>query len=400
MAITFKLFDFEVLQLRYVKAAADEIPSFRPDEKAPADIQAMRDLAEAVKTAYKSAEQTLNLADGELDEAQEAAHVLCIQVYAIMKSRFRKDPGSLQAINRLPVQDKTLRETRDRMEAISLLWGKLPNPPGSPNPFNAWDTMGKTEFDAVLASLKTKDEAQPGIVQDLENAQGTFQATLDTVEEFVTAALTQGRNQFAEGTAEREIIDAIPMEPAQSIPLQAVISQATSPAAGQVSLTYGATNATMFDIYQKGPADADFVKIVNDAITKTYSASGLSAGDYQYKVVGENSQGTGAESDVATVTVAPLAPSQPTGLTLDVGPQNAVTASWNPTPGADSYKVFKQEVGSDPDFLLAGTTTDTSLLVASPSSGTTVRVKVRAVAGTGQNQAEGPDSAVVEITVP
>ncbi len=101
-----------------------------------------------------------------------------------------------------------------------------------------------------------------------------------------------------------------------------------------------------------------------------------------------------------TPPAAPPTLGPPQNVQLQIGQQNSVTASWNAVSGATSYKVFKQEVGSDPDFVLVGSTTDTSLFVASPSSGTTVRVKVRAVSGTAPNQTESPDSAVVEVTLP
>ncbi len=93
-------------------------------------------------------------------------------------------------------------------------------------------------------------------------------------------------------------------------------------------------------------------------------------------------------------------PAAPQNVALEVGQQNSVTASWSPVAGANHYIGFKQLVGEDPDFVQLGTTTETTMFVASPSSGQTVRFKVRAVSGTGQQQVEGPDSEVVEVTLP
>jgi hypothetical protein len=39
-------------------------------------------------------------------------------------------------------------------------------------------------------------------------------------------------------------------------------------------------------------------------MTKTYDATGLAAGSYDYKVIGGNSQGPGPESAVSTIVVA------------------------------------------------------------------------------------------------
>jgi len=300
----FELFDFERLQLRYVKAAMDEIPSFRPDGATPADAQAIIDAANVDRTAFQGAEADLNLARGELEERRGEMHLLCVQVYPIMKSRYRKDPGSLSAINRLPVEDKTVAQTTARGEGISTLWSKLPNPPGSATPFKAWDTMDKTAFDTLLSTLKTQSEGFGGIDQDYQNAQGKLHAAIDRMEDFVTAALIQGRSQFTEGTPNREVIDAIPMEPAQQPPDQAVISAATSPAPGAGHIEFDANGGTSFDVLHKGPADAAFSIVADDTIARVYDATGLVAGSHDYKVIPRNSRGVGPESAVSTIVVA------------------------------------------------------------------------------------------------
>ena len=92
----------------------------------------------------------------------------------------------------------------------------------------------------------------------------------------------------------------------------------------------------------------------------------------------------------------PQPPAAPTGVALAVGAGNDVTASWIAVTGAGSYRLLKQLVGTDPDFVVVGTTTATTLLVGTFPGGSTVRVKVRALSGT----IEGPDSAVVETVIP
>jgi hypothetical protein len=299
----FETFDFERLQLRYVKAAMEKIPSFRPDGKAPADAQAVIDDAQTVRTNYLNAQQIHNLAIGELEEIRATAHLLCVQVYPIMKSRYRNDPGSLSAINKLPVEDKTLPQTLERMEKISVLWGHLPNPPGSATPFKAWDTMDKAAFDAVLAPLSTQAGNVGTVTQEFELQEGNLHTAIDAMEDFVTAALIQGRAQFLSGP-NREVIDAIPMEPAQQPPGQAVISAATSPAAGAVHLAFDAPGGTSFDVLHKGPGDADFSIVDDDTIERVYDATGLAAGSHDYKVIPRNSRGPGPESAVSTIVVA------------------------------------------------------------------------------------------------
>ena len=124
----FVAFNFELLRLRYIKGAMDAIASFRPDGKTPADVAAM--IADATsptgpRGAHMAANATLQLAQGEYDEDISQGHDVCVQVYAILKSRFRTDPGSLSAINALPVTDQSAADTFSRLKAISILWDKL-----------------------------------------------------------------------------------------------------------------------------------------------------------------------------------------------------------------------------------------------------------------------------------
>jgi hypothetical protein len=86
----------------------------------------------------------------------------------------------------------------------------------------------------------------------------------------------------------------------------------------------------------------------------------------------------------------------PTGVTLTPGAGNSLTATWNAVPNAESYIVVKQVVGTDPDFIVAGTPTVPTLDLGTFPASATVCVKVRAIAG----GIESPDSAIVEATIP
>jgi hypothetical protein len=119
--------------------------------------------------------------------------------------------------------------------------------------------------------------------------------------DFATAALQQGRAQFRSGT-EREVIDAVPNEPAQQQPAKAEITEATG-GAGTAHLVFGASHATSFDVFQKKAGQPAFTKVADDIIETTYNATGLLAAEYSFKVVGRNSLGVGPESDVSVVVV-------------------------------------------------------------------------------------------------
>ncbi len=297
-------FDFHYLQLRYIREAMNDYSTFRPDDFTVAQVDALLLSAKNVRTAYENTRTEFDLAMGGRNGAQTALHDACVQVYPIMKSRFRKDPVSSEVIGKLPVDDKTPADTLKRGQAISLLWGKLPNPPGSATPFKAWDTMDNAAFAALVTALDTKLETFTDETDDFQEAQGNLHLKDAEMTDFITAALTQGRNQFSVGTAEREVIDAIPTTPASQAPGQAVISAATSPGAGAAHLEYSAPHGTSYDVLRKGPGDAGFATVASDTIETAYDASGLAAGAHQFKVVGRNSRGTGPESAVSTVNVS------------------------------------------------------------------------------------------------
>jgi hypothetical protein len=299
-------FDFHVLQVQYIKAAMDQLPTFRPMNMTPAQMQTEYDNAVAVRGNYQSKRTALNLARGELAEKQEIAHQAAIGVYGVMKTRYRKDPGSLDAISNLPTKDQTVEETRVRMEMMTALWTQLPNDPFTtpPGPFVAWPGMDQTAFDAKLATMKTAQGAFVAADQNFEKAEGDLHAKDSHIADLVVAALEEGRSQFAIGTPEREVIDAVPTAPAAQPPAQAVITAATSPGPGQAHLDYSAERATSYDVLHKGPGDTEFTVVADDAIVLTYNANGLAAGTHEYKVIGQNSRGNGPESAVSSIVVA------------------------------------------------------------------------------------------------
>ena len=297
-------YDFHILQLRYIREAMNNFANYRPDDWTVAAVDAFIAGAKTVRTDFLTAKTDFDLAMGGRNSAVANLHDACVAVFGIMKTRYRKDVVSSEVIAKLPTVDKTPAETLRRAQAMSILWGKLPNPPGSVTPFKAWDTMDKAAFDALLAALDTKLDTFTNETDDYEEAQGNLHKKDGEMEDYITAALAQGRYQFAEGTPQREVIDAIPSDPAQQSPAKATITAATSPAAGQAHLDFSATHATSYDVLHKGPGDAAFAVVADDIIVTTYNATGLAAGAHEYKVVGRNSRGTGPESDASTVNVA------------------------------------------------------------------------------------------------
>ena len=276
---------------------------YRPDDLTVALVDAIITGARTTRTAFLDAKTEFDLAMGGRNSAHANLHDACVSVYGIMKTRFRKDMVSSEVISKLPTVDRSPAETLLRAQAISILWGKLPNPPGSATPFKAWDTMDKAAFDLLLTALETKLDTFTNETDDYEEAQANLHKKDGELVDFISAALAQGRHQFAEGTPQREVIDHIPTTPSTQAPAKAIITAAASPAAGAAHLAGEANHATSYDWFRKGPGDADYVLVAEDIIVKTLDQTGLPPGAYDFKLVGRNSRGDGPASEVSTVNV-------------------------------------------------------------------------------------------------
>ena len=297
-------FDFHLLQTRYAREAMNDFANFRPDDLTIANVDALIAGAGLVRTAYLDAKTDYDLAMGGRNSTISALHDACVSVFGIMKTRFRKDAISTEVIAKLPVDDRTAAETLKRGQSISILWGKLPHPPGSVAEFKAWDTMDQDAFDDLVTAADTQLNTFTSETDDFEEAQGNLHAKDAELADFITAALAQGRHQFAPGTPQRELIDKIPTTPAQQAPTKAVITAATSPAAHEAHLEFDAPHATSFDVLHKAPGATTFTLVAEDTLQNTYNATALAPGAHDYKIIGRNSRGTGPASDVSTVPVA------------------------------------------------------------------------------------------------
>ncbi len=88
-------------------------------------------------------------------------------------------------------------------------------------------------------------------------------------------------------------------------------------------------------------------------------------------------------------------PDAPSDLVLTLGGPGEVLVDWDDVANADHYRVFKQEVGVDADFVHVGSPDDSDFTIDGLTGGNVLRVKVSAVSGS----LEGPTSDVAEITV-
>ncbi|MBI3413808.1 MAG: fibronectin type III domain-containing protein [Verrucomicrobia bacterium] len=89
----------------------------------------------------------------------------------------------------------------------------------------------------------------------------------------------------------------------------------------------------------------------------------------------------------------PRVPEQVTGITATAQPGGIIVVDWPDATRAARYKVLKQVVGTDPDFVLATTVDDSDAQLTGVPSGATVKLQVVPVNGVG----EGAASEVIQL---
>ncbi len=92
---------------------------------------------------------------------------------------------------------------------------------------------------------------------------------------------------------------------------------------------------------------------------------------------------------------APETPEVPEGLVLAAGGAGELVADWSDAPRAGHYRVWKQVVGVDADFVAVGSPTDSDFTLEGLPSGATVKVQITAVNDAGESQPGAMQQMVV-----
>ena len=310
-------FDFAVTQTAYVNAAMDEIPAFRPDGETPAQVQARVDSATPVRLAYVAAKDAIDGARALRRASIETLHDGCVDFAAQGRSRFRKNPALMERFARLPKEDQTFQETMTRAGACAAFWATLPlvgTPPAAFAVGQGTGSLSLAGFEALMAAAGSADTAIPAVDQEFQAAEGDLHVKQAELEDFVTAALEQGRSQFEEGTAEREIIDAIPTAPDGSGggggPVPPTIPLPTAPQNGSVGSGNPGSGDVNFD-WQPAPAEqevTDYHIYRDGVLIATVQAPPATIGGFTsgeavtLTVRGVNAAGEGPDSEPVTGT--------------------------------------------------------------------------------------------------
>jgi len=303
----FETFSFHCTQAKYVKVAVDHItnPQYNPDGLTPLQVSTMLSDADTEVASYMDRFDALNVARGELEASAATAHDAAVDVYACMKSCYRKNRGVLASIRRLTKDDRTSRQTLLRVKSLSRRWAQLPAPPGG-GIFQV-GAITMAAFNLLRDDLDQKINTFNDCTSQFVVGQVGLREMDENIAGFVTAALAQGRAIYREGTAERAYIDAVSVESSTQPPDQTVIEVAESPAADEVILEFSAESATSFSVWHKGPGDAQYLEVGQSLVPGEYSATGLPAGAHAYQAVGQNSRGSGPASEPAVVQIAAVA---------------------------------------------------------------------------------------------
>lgn len=293
-------FDFVVTQTAYVKSAMDKIPAFRPDGLQPAAVQALVDSTTLIRSAYVTKKEGITGARALRHTTIDALHEGCVDFRAQGTSRFRKNPTVAARFERLPSKDETFQQTITRGTASEALWAVLPQvgtPPAAFTVGQGTTTLTLAGFTALIVSARGADAAIPVADQDFQGAEGDLHAKQAELEDFVTAALEQGRSQFGEGTPQRELIDAIPHTPSgggtlPGQPFVTVDGLFTAVQTGHAE----SLGATGFRWLLKRTLESDY-EVIGEGPANFIEMSGLSGADNFLKAIGINSAGEGDESE-------------------------------------------------------------------------------------------------------
>ena len=299
-------YDFAVTQLRYIREAANLIASFRPDGQTPATLLTLIASANPVRGAYVTARTALDGGRADRRVSIETLHDACVDFAAQAANVFRKNPNVSQRLERLPVQDRSFQETLTRADAILALWAELPQVGTPPADFvvkQGTETLSEAAFQTLRDAAGATHEHIPEVDQIFQIKEADLHAKQREMGEVITASLTEGKSQFDDGTAEREVIDAIPTESPRNLPAKATISDSGSPATGVAHLAYDADGATSFDIYHRAPGEEEFGKYEEDRLEKTIDIISLDPGVHEFYLRGRNARGLGEESEIVSVDV-------------------------------------------------------------------------------------------------
>ena len=300
-------FNFRIEQMHYVIAAMNAVPAFRPDQQSPARAASLvTESFEIRDTDYLPSGNAVAAARFAVIEKAKTGHDAAAGVLANMKSRYRKDPESLRAIEKLTLENPSPDGVKERMQQMSTLWAKLPVPSDSPlgaMAYVPWQGMNRAVFDEICATAAAAQSAVPELERRFLEAQERLSVQESLLGKFIDASCEQGRAQFAPGSAERALLDEIPQRPSAQPPGAGEIAHCELDKMGSAVLTFNAPHATSFILRHRMSGESSFHVWASGLISRTFTTRPLWVGDHEFDLLGYNSLGNGDPSSRVAVSV-------------------------------------------------------------------------------------------------
>ena len=121
-----EMYDFTVTQVRYVKAAMDEILGYRPDGLTPATVAALTPNPDPIRADYILKKDAAGTARDARNNGATAVHEVGVDFLAQAGSMYRKNPVVKEQLGRILLQDQTFSQCMTRGDQSSAIWGTLP----------------------------------------------------------------------------------------------------------------------------------------------------------------------------------------------------------------------------------------------------------------------------------
>jgi uncharacterized protein (TIGR02145 family) len=148
-----------------------------------------------------------------------------------------------------------------------------------------------------------------------------------------------------------------------------------------------------YRIYRSTASSGTYIQ-VGTSETALYTDNDLSDGTaYYYKVTAYNSGGEGSQSNVASGTTQPVAP---TGVKVEISGTRSITIGWSSVTGATGYRVYRSSASSG-TYIQVGTSATTTYTNAGLTESTTYYYKVAAYNNGGQGSQSDTVSATTKL---
>lgn len=303
----------------------------------------------------------------------------------------------------------------DRLVAISLALvmlvfsgcggggsGDSPAPPAKPVDIAITAGSAKAVVSWTAVAGATSYNIYYGTSAGVTTASGS--KNVNAISPQTITGLTDGTPYYFVVTALNAAGESALSSEVSAIPLARPAGIVASGGDGQVTVSWSTvTSATAYNIYYDtapGVTTVSGTKIAN--VITPQVVTGLTNGTpYFFVVTAVNAKAESSLSSEKSATPAavPQPPGSPTGRVVTATGPGQMTVTWNPVPGATSYKVYYLQASSQPTnaAVLAttpATSATTTIDIGSLTSGATYYVLITALNAAGESGTQTKAQAV------